>query len=207
MTGWHNRPSASLKQASSQGLSDFRTDQKSAQGRALGAAQLPEWFMQPTQRTAAAFPTTMTRPPPAFSASLYCHQFARGSGLPRRYRRSGIRRRPRRSGGAACSAPIGYSARVQARRRLLATLIWIARLYLWRSLLSWLPGGKRLRVYSINAMRARHPEWFREDLERLHAIRGRRAAPRPGEAAMTRISTRDSAGAGAGPHGRCGQRG
>jgi Zinc-binding dehydrogenase len=33
--------------------------------------------------------------------------------------------------------------------------------------LSWLPGGKHLRIYSINAMRARHPAWFREDLERL----------------------------------------
>ena len=33
--------------------------------------------------------------------------------------------------------------------------------------LSFLPGGKRLRVYSINAMRARRPAWFQEDLERL----------------------------------------
>ena len=45
--------------------------------------------------------------------------------------------------------------------------MWIARVYLWRGLLSWLPGGKRVRVYSINAMRALHPAWFREDLERL----------------------------------------
>jgi hypothetical protein len=33
-----------------------------------------------------------------------------------------------------------------------------------------LPGGKRIRVYSINAMRARHPAWFREDLERLFGL-------------------------------------
>jgi len=37
-------------------------------------------------------------------------------------------------------------------------------------LLSWLPGGKRLSVYSINLMRARHPTWFREDLERLYGL-------------------------------------
>jgi NADPH:quinone reductase-like Zn-dependent oxidoreductase len=30
--------------------------------------------------------------------------------------------------------------------------------------------GKRVRVYSINAMRARHPAWFREDLERLFGL-------------------------------------
>jgi len=51
--------------------------------------------------------------------------------------------------------------------------------YLWRQLLSWLPGGKRVHIYSINLMRARHPTWFKEDLERLfgllatHAIRPR----------------------------------
>jgi NADPH:quinone reductase len=54
-------------------------------------------------------------------------------------------------------------------------LMWIARLYLW----GWSRGGKRARFYSINAMRARHPGWFHEDLERLfgllatHAIRPR----------------------------------
>ena len=49
---------------------------------------------------------------------------------------------------------------------MLTILIWIARLYLWR----WLPGGKRARFYSINVMRARHPAWFKEDLERLFAL-------------------------------------
>jgi len=44
--------------------------------------------------------------------------------------------------------------------------MWIARLYLWR----WFPGGKRARFYSINVMRARHPAWFREDLERLFGL-------------------------------------
>jgi NADPH:quinone reductase len=31
--------------------------------------------------------------------------------------------------------------------------------------MGWLPGGKRARFYSINVMRARHPDWFRKDLE------------------------------------------
>jgi NADPH:quinone reductase len=71
-------------------------------------------------------------------------------------------------GGLLCV--YGYTAGVQAQRRLLTVLIWITRVYLWRRLLSCLPGGKRIRVYSINAMRARHPAWFREDLERLFGL-------------------------------------
>jgi NADPH:quinone reductase len=67
-------------------------------------------------------------------------------------------------GGLLCA--IGYSAGVQAQRGMLTMLMWIARLYLWR----WLPGGKRARFYSINVMRARHPAWFREDLERLFGL-------------------------------------
>jgi len=66
---------------------------------------------------------------------------------------------------------IGYSAAMQAKRRMLSILWPIARLYLRR----WLPGGKRLRVYSINVMRARHPDWFREDLERLFGLLARGA--------------------------------
>src|SRR5262244_3346656 len=71
-------------------------------------------------------------------------------------------------GGLLCV--YGYTAGVQPQRRLLNILTWIARVYLWRQLLSWLPGGKRLRIYSINLMRARHPAWFREDLERLFGV-------------------------------------
>jgi len=67
-------------------------------------------------------------------------------------------------GGLLCA--YGYSAGVQAQRRMLTMLMWIARLYLWR----WLPGGKRACFYSINVMRARHPAWFREDLERLFGL-------------------------------------
>jgi len=58
---------------------------------------------------------------------------------------------------------IGFSASVQAQQRMRTILMSIARMYLWR----FLPGGKHARFYSINAMRARHPSWFREDLERL----------------------------------------
>ena len=72
-------------------------------------------------------------------------------------------------GGLLCA--IGYSAGVQAQRRMLTILMWIARLYLWRLL----PGGKRARFYSINVMRARHPAWFREDLERLFGLLATRA--------------------------------
>jgi NADPH:quinone reductase-like Zn-dependent oxidoreductase len=67
-------------------------------------------------------------------------------------------------GGLLCA--YGYSAGVEAERRMLTMLMWIARLYLWR----WLPGGKRARFYSINVMRARQPACFREDLERLFGL-------------------------------------
>lgn len=72
-------------------------------------------------------------------------------------------------GGLLCA--YGYSAGVQAKRRMLTMLMWIARLYLWK----WLPGGKRARFYSINAMRALHPAWFQEDLERLFGLLDTRA--------------------------------
>ena len=55
------------------------------------------------------------------------------------------------AGGLLCA--YGYTAGVQPQRRLFTLLMWAARVYLWRRLLSGLPGGKRLRVYSINAMR------------------------------------------------------
>ena len=61
---------------------------------------------------------------------------------------------------------IGYSAGAQAQQRIHHILLAIARMYLWRLL----PGGKHARFYSINLMRARHPDWFREDLERLFGL-------------------------------------
>ena len=61
---------------------------------------------------------------------------------------------------------IGFSASVQAQQPMRAILMSIARMYLWR----FLPGGKHARFYSINLMRARHPAWFQEDLERLFGL-------------------------------------
>ena len=61
---------------------------------------------------------------------------------------------------------IGFSASVQAEQPMRAILMSIARMYLWR----FLPGGKHARFYSINLMRARHPAWFQEDLERLFGL-------------------------------------
>jgi NADPH:quinone reductase-like Zn-dependent oxidoreductase len=72
-------------------------------------------------------------------------------------------------GGLLCA--YGYSAAVEAQRGLPTILGLIARLYLWR----WLPGGKRAGFYSINVMRARHPTWFRKDLERLFELLAARA--------------------------------
>src|SRR5262249_25453291 len=77
------------------------------------------------------------------------------------YRRSFAALKP---GGLLCA--YGYSAGVEAKRRMLTILAWIARLYLW----GWLPAGKRGRFYSITGMRARRPAWFREDLGRLFGL-------------------------------------
>jgi len=72
-------------------------------------------------------------------------------------------------GGLLCA--YGYTAGVQTQRRMLTALTWVARLHLWR----WRSGGKRARAYSINVMRARHPGWFLEDLERLFGLLATRA--------------------------------
>ena len=75
-------------------------------------------------------------------------------------------------GGLLCA--YGYTAGVQPQRRPLTILMWLARQYL-QYLWKWLPGGKRARVYSINVMRARHPAWFRKDLEQLFGLLATRA--------------------------------
>jgi NADPH:quinone reductase-like Zn-dependent oxidoreductase len=77
------------------------------------------------------------------------------------YRRSFAALRP---GGLLVA--IGYSASVQAKQGMFSILTSIARLYLWR----FLPGGRRARFYSINVMRARHPDWFKEDLAHLFEL-------------------------------------
>jgi NADPH:quinone reductase-like Zn-dependent oxidoreductase len=77
-----------------------------------------------------------------------------------------------RRGGLLCA--FGYTAGVEARRRPLEVLTWLAREYLqaqWRRLVE----GKRTRLYSINLMRALHPAWFKQDLEQLFAMLANRA--------------------------------
>ena len=81
------------------------------------------------------------------------------------YRRSVAALRP---GGLLVA--YGYSARVQEQRHVAGILWWLARAYISRQMLSLRRGGKHTRVYSINLMRARHPDWFREDLERLFGL-------------------------------------
>ena len=71
-------------------------------------------------------------------------------------------------GGVVCV--FGYTARVQAGRRMLTVMPWLFGLYLSRQLRSLLPSRKHVRLYSINLMRARHPEWFKEDLARLFLL-------------------------------------
>jgi NADPH:quinone reductase len=71
--------------------------------------------------------------------------------------------------GRLCA--IGFSAAVQAKRRMPTILMWIARLYLWNMTLR----GKRAGFYSINLMRVLHPAWFHEDLERLFGLLATRA--------------------------------
>ena len=77
------------------------------------------------------------------------------------YRRSFAALKPR-----GLLLAIGFSAGVQAQQGMGTILMSIARMYLWR----FLPGGKRTRFYSINAMRASHPAWFKEDLEQLFRL-------------------------------------
>jgi NADPH2:quinone reductase len=76
------------------------------------------------------------------------------------YRRSFDALKP---SGLCCA--YGYTARAQAKG-IGSILGWLARVYVSRKL-QGLVNGKRLRLYSINVMRARHPQWFREDLEHL----------------------------------------
>lgn len=69
-----------------------------------------------------------------------------------------------KSGGLLVA--IGYSAGAEAKHGMTAALASIARMYVW----GWVPGGKRTRFYSINVMRARHPNWFKQDLACLFEL-------------------------------------
>lgn len=61
---------------------------------------------------------------------------------------------------------IGYSASAESKQGMIPILANIARMYLW----GLIPGGKRTRFYSINVMRARHPDWFKQDLAYLFKL-------------------------------------
>jgi NADPH2:quinone reductase len=81
------------------------------------------------------------------------------------YRRAFAALRP---GGLLCA--YGYSARVPSQRGVVGLLTSLVQVYLRRKVRSWFPGGKRVLMYSINLMRAQHPDWFREDLDRLFGL-------------------------------------
>jgi NADPH:quinone reductase len=55
------------------------------------------------------------------------------------------------------------SSAVKGGVRLTTMGWWLLRLHLW----NWSPNGKRARFYSIAALRKRHPDWYRADLEKL----------------------------------------
>jgi NADPH:quinone reductase-like Zn-dependent oxidoreductase len=75
-------------------------------------------------------------------------------------------------GGLLCA--YGYTAGVSAQRRPLEVVAWLGRQYL-QGLWTRFAKGKRTHIYSINLMRARHPGWFRDDLERLFDMLANRA--------------------------------
>jgi len=82
-----------------------------------------------------------------------------------RFRRSFAVLRP---GGLLCA--YGYTANVDAQRHLFSLVRQLAGVYVWRWLRSFAGDGKRIQIYSINLMRARHPAWFREDLAKLFGM-------------------------------------
>jgi NADPH:quinone reductase-like Zn-dependent oxidoreductase len=57
----------------------------------------------------------------------------------------------------------GFTAPFQRRASLLRVGYWLLRLQLW----NWLPNGRNAHFYSITAVRKRHPDWYRSDLETL----------------------------------------
>ena len=73
-----------------------------------------------------------------------------------------------RRGGLLCA--YGYTASVQSRRPIWTILRQLLGAQLWGLLFGWIPGVRRSRVYSINVMRSRHPDWFKEDLGRLFEL-------------------------------------
>ena len=75
-------------------------------------------------------------------------------------------------GGVLCA--YGYTAGVREDRGIADMLMWLGRQY-FQGLWTRLSDAKKVRVYSINLMRARHPAWFKEDLGRLFRLLENRA--------------------------------
>jgi NADPH:quinone reductase-like Zn-dependent oxidoreductase len=60
----------------------------------------------------------------------------------------------------------GFSQPMSSGASVLSLGYWLLRLKLW----NLLPNGRRARFYSITALRKRHPEWYRADLEKLFEL-------------------------------------
>jgi NADPH:quinone reductase-like Zn-dependent oxidoreductase len=76
----------------------------------------------------------------------------------------GYRRSWRALGEHGLLCGYGFSAGVDRPRLTIAA--WIAALYVWTAL----SRARRARFYSINAMRLRHPDWFKHDLAHLFGL-------------------------------------
>jgi len=60
----------------------------------------------------------------------------------------------------------GFQIGVQTNAASIKIGWWIGRLYIWNAL----PNGKHAGFYSIMAMRKSHPDWFKEDLDKLFSL-------------------------------------
>jgi NADPH2:quinone reductase len=60
----------------------------------------------------------------------------------------------------------GFTSPVLAGVSMLRMGSWLLRLHLWNSL----PNGKTAQFYSITALRRRHPDWYRADLQKLFEL-------------------------------------
>ena len=60
----------------------------------------------------------------------------------------------------------GFTQPARSGASMLSLGFWLLRLRLWNVL----PNGRTARFYSITALRKRHPEWYRADLEKLFKL-------------------------------------
>jgi len=69
-----------------------------------------------------------------------------------------------KKGGTLCA--YGFTSALKEGTGMLTMGSWLLRLHLW----NWLPNGRSARFYSITALRKRHPDWYRADLEQLFKL-------------------------------------